>query len=429
MKSLPVEYDFKTTKIKLFKHGMLKDKYKCLPYMITLPLSQPLNTIPDPNPADPANKQTIINANNTYQGWLNFTAIQNIQPNIISIIDNALYFNKYSYNYRITVDVVSKGDTTTPLRFMAQNPFSLLASNMNDVYGNETVFNNLYNGQKIIFTITGEYQFFYIYYLTTNFNLNITINIDYKNYPVLVCDNKNNCQCGIKSEKNNEKCTCFVKNGNAYLKVKKDCNDIIVPVYTTRVIGNTVNKYLYPEFAYLRDLFYNSTLNNSLTTPDNLTNNIQLNSNVLTTTVLEAEFSGNDFNNCYNYLWCFYQLLSGNMVEITSKIGCPLSQIRESQPAKKYRYSWPETPNVTSVSSSGRYTTFVAYYWWAGAWYAANRNINNKVDQNGTLLAGYYDNLSGYEWIAFGLEYAAVPSDTITPVAGTKFNITINEIL
>lgn len=42
---------------------------------------------------------------------------------------------------------------------MAQNPFSLLASNMNDVYGNETSY-NVSNGQQIQFTVTGEYQFF-----------------------------------------------------------------------------------------------------------------------------------------------------------------------------------------------------------------------------------------------------------------------------
>jgi hypothetical protein len=290
--SFPVEYDFKTAKLKLIKNGQLKKKYICLPYMITLPLSSPLNQIPDPNPSDPGNKQSIVNSIDTNNGWLNFNIIQNIQPNIISIIDNIVYFNKYTYNYRITVDVIAKGDTTTPLRFMAQNPYSLLASNMNDVYGNETIFNNLYNGQKIQFTITGEYQFFYIHYLATDFNINITINVDYTIYPVLVCNNKNNknkCQCGpIQSKKNNKKCTCFENNGKGYLKIKQDCKDIIVAVYTTRTIGETVTQYLYPEFAYLRDLFYNITLSNSLTAPTNIQQNIIPN---LTTTVIKCNIA------------------------------------------------------------------------------------------------------------------------------------------
>ena len=32
--------------------------------------------------------------------------------------------------YDIVVNIIRKGDTDVPLRFMAQNPFSLLASNI-----------------------------------------------------------------------------------------------------------------------------------------------------------------------------------------------------------------------------------------------------------------------------------------------------------
>lgn len=51
--------------------------------MITLPLSQPINPIQHPVQPDPSNKITVLNAIDTNNGWLNFTSVQNIQPNII----------------------------------------------------------------------------------------------------------------------------------------------------------------------------------------------------------------------------------------------------------------------------------------------------------------------------------------------------------
>jgi hypothetical protein len=427
MSCIKVEYDFKTAKIKLFKNGYLKDKYKCLPYMITLPLTSPLNPIPDPYQPDPGNKQTILNATNTNQGWLNFNIIQNNQPNIVSILDNVLFFNKFSYNYRITVDVISKGDTTTPLRFTAQNPISLLASNMNDVYGNETVFNNLYNGKNFKFTLSGEYQFFYIYYPTTNFNLNITINIDYKNYPPLVCqdskNNKNDCQCGqnivITDYKNCEKCNCYIKDGNAYLKVKNDCDIINVPVYKTKVIGDTINKYLYPEFAYLRDVFYNTTLNNSLPTPTNLNSNT-LNNNV-TTQIVSGIYNG---KNCNSYGWAYYEELSGNLVGLSSSIiGCPRNQIKElhSDTSHNFKYSWDLIPNI--IIPNGNKVYFAMYIYYNNYW-----DIYKSYDikENGSLDAGFIVNETDYQWVAFGLFTEGFNSYSINP--DTTYIITITEI-
>ncbi len=411
--SFPVEYDFKTTKLKLIKNGQLKKKYKCLPYMITLPLSSPLNPIPDPNPADPVNKQTIVNSIDTDNGWLNFNIIQNVQPNIITILDNTLYFNKYSYNYRITVDVVSKGDTSTPLRFMAQNPYSLLASNMNDVYSNETVY-NVYNGQKIQFTVTGEYQFFYIHYDTTNFNLNITINVDYNIYPDLVCRKKRKCQCGKIESKKNKNCTCYEKNGNGYLK--DDCKDI--PVYTTRIIGETVTQYLYPEFGYLRDLFYNITLSNSLPAPTSLQ------ANLLTTTVIKCSIA-DVVGLCFVKLWGNYELISGDMVELSSSLaGCPFNQIKETTNSSKYRYSWDNTAPLISSSSVNQNIYFGVYLWHSGAWYEQKRYLLNN---NYTLNSDHFDNSSDYQWISFALIPGTTNAASVTPTNNT-FNITITEI-
>lgn len=411
MQSFPVEYDFKTTKLKLLKNGHLKEKYKCLPYMITLPLSTPLNPIGQPNLPEPAIKQTILNATNTTDGWLNYNIVQNVQPNIVSVVDNVLYFNKYTYNYSITVDVINKGDTTTPLRFMAQNPISLLASNMNDVHGDETSY-PVYNGKQIKFTLSGEYQFFYINYPTTNFNLNITINIDYHHYPVLICQLDKKCNknkiCDKKCKKC-KKCNCFVMDGNGYLK--NDCENI--PVYTTRIVGDSVNKYLYPEFSYLRDLFYNITLSNSLPTPTSL----NLNANTLT--VIKCGISSN--------LWCNYTFISGDMVTLYSDTpNGTINQIKENRNNNKYRYSWPETPNViTTQSTFGAY--FFAFYYWGGAWYA-DKTFVNKIGSNGTLNAGYYDNNSDYEWIAFGIrKIGSNPNDTAY-ATNTTFDMTITTI-
>ncbi len=395
MKSISVEYDFKTTKIKLVKNGKLKNKYICLPYMITLPLSQPINPISNPIQPDPTYKITIINAIDTTNGWLNLTPVQNIQPNIISIIDNTLLFNKYSYNYRITANVTSKGDTSTPLRFMAQNPYSLLASNMNDVYGNETSYNTE-TGQQIQFTVTGEYQFFYIYYDTTNFNINITINIDYNTYPSLICKSK--CK----------KSTCYTDKNNGYLKVK----DNYIPVYTKKIIGTTITQYLYPEFGYLRDLFYNVTLNNSLPLPVISNSNI----NNLTTTVINCGVSSD--------LWCNYTLISGDLVTLYGNENQLPNQMYQNHNAV-FKYSWPETAGLLTMTNN-RTADFIFYYYWGGAWYIGKRIT--EIDKSGTLRAGSYINNSGYQWIAFGIDQnAIVPDDIRRQPTGTTFQLTITE--
>src|SRR5436190_2612412 len=187
--SFPVEYDFKRAKLDLIDEetGKIKTKYKCLPLMITLPLTTHLDPIGPPNQPDPIYRKTILKSINNRDGWLNFIPLENTQPNIIEIESNTLYFTKFSYNYDITVKIINKGSDNVDLRFMAQNPFSLLASNMNDINLDETVFSNLHNGQKIKFTVIGEYQFFYVNYPTTNFDINITITVSDRKTQVFIC--------------------------------------------------------------------------------------------------------------------------------------------------------------------------------------------------------------------------------------------------
>lgn len=415
--SFPVEYNFDTAKLDLLtKNGHLKDKYICLPYMITLPLSSALIQLPDTQPV-PDNKIAVFNAVDTNDGWLNYTVVQNVQPNIVSLIDNLLYFNKFSYNYKITIDVISRGDTTVPLRLMAQNPFSLLASNMNDVYGNETVVPIVANQQQINFTVTGQYQYFYIYFPTTNFNLNITITVDYTNYPPMICDKSKKCdkKCDKKSKKSKcNKCTCYTVDGNGYMKIKNCDKSICVPVYTTRVIGNVVNQYLYPEFDYLRDLFYNVTLANSLPLPPVITSNdIQSNAVTVMNCRLSADY------------WCNY-LSESPTTDVDVQFD-RLVELTSPQSGKYLKYSWSDTPGFTTPDVNQYPPAFCMYYLWGGAWYLYKGFY--KLIQHGTLPAGEFINNSGYTNIAFGINVVYLPGEIYPSPTGVAAVITVTQTL
>ncbi len=394
--SFPVEYDFKRAKLDLIDKntGTIKNKYKCLPLMITLPLSKPLDPIGPPNQPDPTYKQTIIRSTNSTDGWLNFISLENNQLNIISIEPNILFINKFSYNYDIIVDIINKGNDDVDLRFMAQNPFSLLASNMNDINLNETSFSNISNGQQIMFTITGEYQFLYINYPTTNFDINITITVSDAKTPVFICNKK--CQ----------DCTCFDIKGNGYIKIKNKGEYIYVPVYTTRIIGNTITQYLYPEFGYLRDLFYNITSSNSLQPPSNEVVNL---SNpiikLLQTTVIKCGINTiADF--CTKEGWGYFDFVSqeDNLIDlIPSKSGCPRDQIYIKETNKSgYRFSWNDTPVLAETDVNANANLFfvirVTYLfdWTEIKNFPMKRNLNSYI-----LPAGFYDHLSDYKWISF----------------------------
>lgn len=418
--SFPVEYDFKCAKLDLVDKdtGKIKNKYKCLPLMITLPLSKPLDPLGLPNQSDSLYKQTILKSTNSTNGWMNFIPFKNIQPNIITILPNTLLINNFRYNYDITVKIINKGNDNVDLRFMAQNPFSLLASNMNDINLDETVFSNVYDGQKIKFTVTGEYQFFYVNYPTTNFNINIIITVSDRKTPIFICDKKfNKCQ----------KCTCFDIKGNGYIRLKKKDEFIYVPVYTTRIIGNTITQYLYPEFGYLRDLFYNITLLNSLDLPTSSQQGLKF-----ITTVVKATF-GENSGPCNNANRLIYLQISGDLVQLYNVYleppQCPPNWIRQITESK-CRYSWSSILVARSIEAQN---AFLGVYSLVQnqVYVAAKLPLDQTTIRDGyyyyILPSGFYDEQFRHSTLYFALIRTNnnIPLDALV---GVSFDITITEI-
>ena len=221
-----VEYDFKQLQLELIDPvtGKFKEQYTCLLYMITTNLSQPLPLIGPPLQPDPLYDVTKLTSNSSTNGWLNFNIITNQQPNIITVQGQTLDINKYDYNYDVILDV-NRISENVSLRFMATNPFTdpPRATNMNDIYGRETTYTNLRVGQRIQFTITGEYQYFFINYPSKDFDFTITIQKSNVKTPIYIC-NKNimTCnKCNRCERKKVKKCTCFEVKGRGYLKVNK----------------------------------------------------------------------------------------------------------------------------------------------------------------------------------------------------------------
>jgi len=419
--SFPVEYGFKTTELDLInkKTGKIKSKYKCLPLMITLPLTRPLNSLGPPNQTDPLYKQTVLKSTSNTNGWLNFIPIDNKQPNIISIQGNILYINKFSYNYDISVDIINKGKNEVDLRFMAENPFSFIAANMNDLNLNETSFSNIYDGQQIKFTITGEYQFFYINYPTTDFDINITITVSNTKTPVYICKNKS------------KGCTCFDIEGNGYIKIKNKC----VPVYSDKILGNQITRYLYPEFNYLRDLFYNITLANSLDPPDTILKN-PIKSEIIkllpSPTILTCNITDLDIA-CLIRLWGSYILKSGDLVSLDrSNVACPLNEFYETK-LGGYRYSWSNSPPLVSTTDL-QAPAFNLYYQWGGGWYKAENasfplsSIQTTNGYDYSLPAGSYERNSGYKLLAFGISSGNINSAFLHIISSSTFEINISQI-
>jgi hypothetical protein len=468
MNSIPVGYDFKETRFDFVdSNGKLNEKYICLPYMITLPLSQPTVSIPPPNTEPVTYKKSVISSYSNFDDWLSFVPVDNVQPNIITVHHNVLYFNNYEYNYDITVNVIKKGDTNVQMRFMAQNPYSLLASNMNDIYGHETVYDAM---NPIKLTVTGEYQFFYIHYPTTNFELSITITVSNQQSPTMICNNLQNLPQNVKPNKKQKsdtenqcqcdeckkvkKCTCYDINGNGYIII----NGHNVPVYITKTLGNVTTRYLYPEFSYLRDLFYNVTLANSLPVPvpypialsnninDNF-NNTFYNTNMYdafntfdtldtvnitdtSDTVIACEISAN-VGFCIVPLWCTYTIIvNGKLISLSSSpVNCPFNQINEERNGYHYRYRWDNSSPILYTLESTN-LDFIIYLWHSGAWYEQKRykmaeyKNNNNNSYEYSLVGDYFDNLTSYDWIAFG--FGTGNNNYYGRING--FNITISKL-
>jgi hypothetical protein len=284
---------------------------------------------------------------------------------------------------------------------------------MNDINLDETVFNNIKNGQQIKFTITGEYQFFYVNYPTENFDLNITITISDSKAPVLIC----------------KKCTCFDIKGNGYIKLKHKDDCIHVPVYTTRILGNIVNKYLYPEFNYLRDLFYNITVLNSLTPPEPFhldeSNSII---KIIPTSVITCGIS-NTVGACNNRLFGYYDIVSGNLVEVVTSIYlCPNNQIYELI-YSKFKYSWDNTSAIV-ISQLDQNVYFNSYLYHNDKWYTQGgilltKTTTDNIFYHYSLPKSSYENDTHHSWVKFGI--SAIHPDFLTPT-NNRFEMTIERI-
>lgn len=362
-----MEYDPKQVLVDLIDPitQKLKSEYVCIPYMITFPLSVPVN-VPPLNQPDPQYITTILQSTLTNNGFLQYNIIENSQPNIITINNETLIANKYSYYYDITAQINKAGNDNVDLRFMAINPFSLLASNMNDIYGNETQFSNIKDGQEIKATVTGEYQLFFIYYPTSNFDITITINKSNNPVPVMVC----NKTCCLKSPEDKivpkSSCRCFELNGTGYIKVlnanynSRNHKYIDVPVYITRYTNDYKNRYLYPEFNYLRDLFYNITLANSLPPPFITSPSL---SSAISTTANNNDPISLNCGIIPDSYWVHYDNIpANNIVTVVASItGNFYDYIKQllSPGTASYLYSWNDS--IAILSSTGVAPTFSFY--------------------------------------------------------------------
>lgn len=263
-----VQYDFKTIKVNFVgKNGKLKQQYICLPYMITFPLTTLLNQGPPPNQPDPFYKRAELTSFKTDDlGYLIYNSVYppaDDKTRIITNHGNILEINNFQYNYDIIVNINNSQEGQ--IRFMYFNIYNPVASNMNDIYGAETVY-DLNGKQQIKFTITGEYQFFFAHYDNNNFDISIKIEVSNKKSPTFVCN------------KNKRSCTCFEIDGAGFIKINHHHEIKIVPVYVKKALNGLLTTYLYPDFAYLRDIFLNTTLNNSLPAPVPITNTLRKNS-------------------------------------------------------------------------------------------------------------------------------------------------------
>jgi hypothetical protein len=405
-----VEYDFKQIKLDLVDKnaGMIKDKYKCLLYMITLPLSQPINPLSDPVQPIPLYNKTILKSTSSTDGWLNYDIVENNQTNIITIIDTTLFINKFSYNYDITANINKIGDDNVALRFMSLNPFTdpPRATNMNDLNLDETSFSNLKSGQKIKFTIQGMYQRFFINYPTTNFEIEIIIEKSKIPTPVYICG------VGIKDNscgKFRNNCKCFTIDGNGYVKIKKCDHYVNVPVYVTRITQSFITKYLYPEFNYIRDLLFEVTLDNSLIPPE-ITGVTKLPRiiNMLEESVIFTATLRSDrwfkFTGAENALINFKDDQFEELNKTTTMA---------------YEYSWGRVNNVyigivsggLNLVGDGFPAVFFAIYAWENLiWKLLGPQIQlepagrpNEFEYQYNLPAGSMTNSSSSNWIAFGL--------------------------
>lgn len=313
----------------LFNKKGLKSQYKCLPYMITLPLI----TFPGLPPYQPdvLYNRIILQSTSSTNGYLNYTVLQpgdlTSTNTIIHVNNQVLMINKFNYNFDIDVNIISKGIDDVPLRFMSDYPGTnpTLATNMNDFKGNETVFKN----NHIKFSMVGDYQRFFIHYPTSGFNMIITITTSYKKPCKMICCTK---RCAFL-----KKCTCFEEDNRGYIEICKKN----VPVYIKRCENGAIVTDLYPNFAYLRNLFYNITIGNSLTPPLQL-----LNVEVEISVVLNVLGS-------YNTDLKFDQSINPIIRVLSENGGDQYNQLNILDENATYTFSWDTVNYGPAYSSTG----------------------------------------------------------------------------
>lgn len=360
----PVQYNFDTIYLDLINsNGKLKEKYKCLAYMITLPLI--LSPLPEDSlvQVKPLYNEVILTSTSNQNGYLIFSIPPiNDQTSIITSQYNILNINYYAYYYDVKVTVIKKGDLDVDLRFMTFNINNdSLASNLNDIYSNETSY-QVTSGKTFTFTITGKYTNFFAYYPNTNFEIELDISVSNKKIPIFICKKK----CA--------KCTCYEIDNVGYLRVKNNN----VPVYIKSNNG-AINTYLYPTFAMLRDIFISTTFNNSLQAPIPITSLnkfiIKVNEPVV------ISYLSNGFEDANRHfigsnggfpttgeewsgvLYSNTTVPANSIISlISSNSGSPWIVIRRPDLIGGYLlFEWEQTAFMT-FGSGGNYSTFLAPY-------------------------------------------------------------------
>ena len=382
--------------------------------MITFPLMQPLDQLDIPGQPAPNIKRVKLTSSQQSNGYLLFDPLVQTDTSIITSHGNVLEFNKFDYNYDITIESTKAGQ----VRFMYFNIYQIVASNMNDIYGNETVY-DLVENKAIKFTTTGEYQFFFIYFPENDFNINLKISVSKKKSLIFICKDKN------------EDCTCFESDNKGYIRIR----DHVIPVYQNREFNTILVKYLYPDFAYLRDLFLNATIENSLPVPIPLIlkNKFiikmqcqsppiknegpflikQTGSTLLTFTVGSVQVLPQNGD----VLYLTQDPSNNDLVKVDSSSAiAPFSTRRwginqivmVNKNTENYVYRWSDTYFTIVGDAFQRFlgpNYLGMFYRWGGAWYEAQRitlpTSNNNDITELLLPAGEFRNNNGYDVIYF----------------------------
>ena len=262
----------------------------------------------------------------------------------------------------------------------------------------------------------------FIYYPTSNFDLSITIVKSDAVTPVMICDKT----CCSKYNNGVTSCRCFETNGIGYLKIDNKHGSIDIPVYITKYTNNFKIHYLYPQFGYLRDLFYNITVSNSLVPPSKL---------------LETKASNDSIKIDYGITpgsgWAYYyeQTVPQNDIlrVFETHVGV-FDYIDQQRPSGSvtYRYSWNDTANIiATLGINNTSASFRGILYADGSYSKEFGNINltptSTDEQNNltifSLPAGHFDNNTPYTWLSFRV--LSQTQIVLAPSSVPRFSMTV----